>query len=245
MKNSNSVKITGMILVTVVVLFLISLIVYFQIKPSQTVASNGIAVVKAVPDLVSVYFNVETEGETAKEAKDKNAEIVDKVITGLVKLGLERKDIVTENFNVYPNYVYRNNEQKQEGYKAVHSLKVKLDADSNLIGDVIDAGVDNEADIGYINFELSQELQNKYKAEALQKATEDARFKAEGIANGLGKSLGKVVSISTSDFDYYPWRLYEASGVETDVAMAKEATTNIQPGERDISGRVSVVFALK
>ena len=246
-KMDNSVKITLIISVVVISLVLIGILVYFQIKPGQTVSSLGIAVVKATPDLVSVYFNVDTEGETSKEANDKNAEIVDDAITSLVKLGFERKEITTENFNIYPEYNWRSGTQEITGYRATHTLKVKFSTDkTDKIGDAIDAGVNAGAGISYINFELSQELQNQYKAEALQKATEDARVKAGGIAEGLGKSLGRVVSVSSSEFGYYPWPIYRNDmGGVTATSEAKAATTNIQPGEQEISGQVSVVFALR
>jgi hypothetical protein len=242
----NSVKVTAMILGTIVILALIGVAVYFQIKPSQTVNVQGLAEVKAVPDKVAIYFSVITEGETSKEANDKNAEIVDNAITELVKLGFERKEITTENFNIYPKYSWSNRKQEIIGYQASHTLKVEFSSDkTDKIGDAIDAGVNAGAGISYINFELSLDKQNEYKKTALEQATLDARSKAEGIASGLGKNVGRVVSISSSDFGYYPWRLYEAAGVEGDIAMAKEATTNIQPGEQTISAQVVVVYALK
>ena len=39
-------------------------------------------------------------------------------------------------------------------------------------------------------------------AEALQKAAEDAKEKAEAIALGLDRKLGGIVSTSSSDFNY-------------------------------------------
>ena len=171
--------------------------------------------------------------------------IRDSVTTALIKLGLDRKDITTENFNVYPNYVWKNGERKQEGYKASHRIRVQLKDDKmDDVGEVIDAGVDNGAGISYINFELSQDLQNKYKKQALEQATKDARSKAEGIASGLGKKLGRVISITSQEFNYYPWRVYEAVG-EASIKEAKSAVTEIQPGEQEISGRVSIVYALR
>jgi uncharacterized protein YggE len=239
----SSVKITLIIVSAVILLALIGVAVYLQGRAGNTMDVQGIAQIKAVPDLVSVYFSVDTNASTAKEAKDKNAEIVDAMTTALVKEGLERKDIVTENFNVYPEYTWENNRQEFKGYRAVHNIKVQLSTDkTDKIGEVIDAGVDSGAGISYINFELSQEKQNEYKAEALKQATEDARIKAESIAEGLGKRVGRVVSVSSSEFDYYPWPIYEYAG--GGVAEAKAATTNIQPGEQDITGRVSVVFKI-
>ncbi len=247
----NSIKITAMILGTVIVLSLLGVYLYSQMSPSMTntVNANGQATVKVTPDVATVYFNVEAKAPTATEAKDKNAEIVDQVITALVKKGFERKQIETQNFNVYKDTQWINGQSVDKGYIATHSIRVELPtSDSDKIGSVIDAGVDAGAQISYINFELSQALQNQYKAQALNLATQDARVKAEAIASGLGKKLGRVVSTSTSDFNYQPWRLYDsagasANGMET-ASMAKEAATNIQPGQQEVFGSVSVVYKL-
>jgi len=240
-----SVQITLIIAAAIVVVALVGLSIFDQSSPSNTVNVNGQATVKAEPDLVSVYFNVETTGSDAVEAKDKNAEIVDDVLTGLIKLGLERKQITTENFNVYPEYDWTYSSQKLKGYKATHSIRVELASDEiDKAGNVIDAGVDAGALISYMNFELSQEKQNEYKAEALSLATQDAKIKAEAIASGLGKKLGGIVSTSDSSFDYYPWRLYEAVGGSASAESAK-AATNIQPGEEEINARVSVIYKLR
>ncbi len=240
-----SVKVTLIIAVTAILIVLIGVFAYFQAKPSTTISVNGDAVIKVMPDLVTVYFNVDTNGASAREAEDKNAEIVDNILTELIKLGFERKEIQTQNFAVYPDYSWEDGTQKLIGYKATHSMKVQISAeDIEKAGDVIDAVVDADALVNFINFELKQETQNQYKAEALKQATEDARIKAESIAQGLGKSLGSIVSISDSSFDYYPWPIYASGGIK-DVAAVREASTSIQPGEQQVAARVSIVYRLR
>jgi len=242
-----SVKITSIIVGAILVVALVAGLIYWNVNaPKNVLEVNGQSVVKAMPDIVSVYFIVETLGADAQTAKNNNSAIVDEVITNLVKIGLERKDITTQNFNIYEDVVWENNRQRSRGFKAVHSLRVQLASEKlSMVGDVIDAGVDGGAMINYINFELSQEKENEYKALAYKNAAEDARIKAESIATGLGKSIDEnPVSVSVQEFGYSPWPVYETMGVMGDVAMAKEAVTNIQPGEKEISGNVMVVFRL-
>jgi len=240
-----SVKITLIIVSTVVFLVLFGTYIMFQVSPTKTVTANGQATIKAVPDFVTVYFNVQTEGKTAQEAKDANNVILDKTTNALIAAGFKKDELITENFNVYPQYDWRNNENVLNGYQATHSLKLEIPiADSDKIGEAIDAGVNAGSLISYINFELSPESQNKYKAEALQKSAEDARIKAEAIATGLDKKLGGIVSTSSSDFYYTPWNLYASSGA-SDVAMAKEAVTSVQPGNQDISASITVTYKLR
>lgn len=242
-----SVQKTFIITAGIVVVLLTGILVYSNFSSGNTVTGNGQATIKVVPDLVSVYFNVDTKANTSSEATSKNAEIVDKLIAELVSEGLEKDEIQTMNLNVYPIYDQVNGQEISRGFRATHSLKVELPtSDSGKIGDVIDAGVNAGAGISYINFELSQEKQNDYKAQALKSATEDAKIKAQAIVSGLGKNLGRLVSVSDTSFNYYPWPLYtSAEGTTMDASAAKTATTNISPGEQEVTSSVTAVFKIR
>lgn len=242
-----SIKITLIIVSAVIFLALIAGYLIFQVMPTNTVSANGEATIKAMPDLVSVYFSIQTEGKTAQEAKDENSEILENVVSELIKQGFERKEIVTENFNVYPEYNWINNKQQLIGYTSTRSLKLEIAIeDYEKIGEVIDAGVNAGALVNYINFELTQESQNMYKAEALKLSAEDAKTKAGAIAEGLGKKLGRLVSTSSSDFYYAPWNVYSSDLARAeDVGLAKQAVIDIQPGERETSARISVTYKLR
>ncbi len=247
---SNSIKITAMALGTVVFIVLVAVYLVMWFSPSQTVTATGEATISATPDIVGLYFIAETKADSMEEAKDKNAEIVENLKDSLVALGLDGNSVTTSNYNVGEYYEWKNNQRIFKGYKATHNLRIELSSDdTELIGDVIDAGINADAGLSYINFELSPGLQNEYKAQATLLASQDAKGKAENIAIGLGQRLGRIVSVSESNFGYYPWRAY--SGVidkvmEEDMILeAKSVATNIQPGEQDISSSVSVVYKLK
>jgi uncharacterized protein YggE len=120
----------------------------------------------------------------------------------------------------------------------------------NKVSKVVDAAVKAEAGISYINFELSPESQNDYKAQALKQASEDAMIKAESIASGFDKEVGRLLSVQTSDFGYYPWNVYAARSaggmyMEEDAVMAKQVATTIQPGEEEIYASISATFQIK
>ena len=243
MKMEKSVQ-TNLIIVAGVVI--LALILINSLNPSyeNTISVAGVSSVKAMPDIVGVYFSVDTQGTTANEAGDKNSKIVKNLTDSLIALGFEEGDIQTQSYNIYPEYDYRTGTGKITGYKATHSLKVEISAnESEKIGDVIDSGVDAGAGIGYINFELSQENQNKYKAEAMKLAALDATSKARGVAEGLGKKLGSLVSVSIDDYNYIPWLARDFAGVPA--AEAKAAATNIVPSEQEISARVTAVFKIR
>ena len=215
----------------------------------ETISVNGQSVVKATPNLVGIYFNIETNADTSESAVTKNSEILKILKSSLIVLNIPEDKITTESFNVYPDYIYTNTGRKDNGYKASHQIKIQLSTDdTNQIGEIIDAGVRAGAGISYINFELSQEIQNDYKSEALKLAAQDARIKAESVAEGFDKELGKLVSTRVDNYNYYPWEIYTAdAGVSSTVSaeMAKSTVVDIQPGEREISASVTAVYRFR
>ena len=232
--------ITGGVLVAVLLgIWYMSNFVY-----AKTILSYGTATIDVLPDFISVYFSVDTRGTSADEASDRNAEIVEKMKSSLSSAGINEDEIKTQGFSVYPNYDYFESSQRIIGYSATHSLKVKIDVDEkNKIGSVIDAGIGAGAGISYINYELNEDNQNKYKIDAIKKATEDARLKAEALAEGSGSSLGSLVSISTNDFGYVPWLAASEDAVKG--SSGAEIATSITPSEQEISATVTAVFRIR
>jgi uncharacterized protein YggE len=243
MKINNSVMITGIIVIGVII---ISFIGFRALNPSNenTITSQGFANIDVLPDLIVVYFSVQTEAATAEESSDKNSEIVDDLKTSLMALGFDDSEIQTQSFSVNPKYSYSGSTQRIIGYMTTHSIKVEvLMQEREKAGEVIDAGINSGAGISFINYELTEENQNMYKVEAIKLATEDATSKAEALAEGAGQSLGKLVSISTSDFGYRPWLAVS----EAEVAVADsgdEIATQITPSEQEISASVTAVFKI-
>src|SRR3989344_1894737 len=244
-----SVKITLIIAATVLILGILGFIAFDSVvSPSNTMAVQGSSVLKVLPDTTSVGFSIQTSAKTAEAAKSNNSVIFENLIAKLAIAGFDRRDLKTESFNIYPEYDYRyDGSNKIKGYIVQQNLKIELNSDkAEEVGKAIEAG----ALISYINFELSKDAENSYKVQALEKATQDARTKAEAVARGLGKKVGGLVSVSVSEFNYYPWPIYTAStGIAYDenVAAAKEAagSTSINPSEREVTAMVSVTFKIK
>lgn len=245
-KMHNSIKITWIIVIAVIILSLAGMWFYqSNFSTANTISVNGQATEKVTPDLITIYFNVETKGTISKEADDANSVIVNKLQTAIVSLGFSEDEIKTQNYNIYPNYNY--NTGTTSGYKATHSLIVKFSTDKkNKIASVIDAGANAGAGISYINFELSPTLEQQYKAQAIQTAAEDAKVKAGAIAQGFNKKLGRLVSVSLDSFNYMPFRVYDssASGSVPSAEGAKTAVAGITPSEQDVTAYVTAIYRL-
>lgn len=246
-KENNAIVITSIISGVVLLIAAIALFA-FQSPSSNVITVQGVSSIKATPDLITVYYNIETEGNTSAQAKDANTLVYNKLVDALVAQGFKESDLKTESFNIYPNTYWNGEKEKQDGYKASHSLKLELSTEQlDKLTYAIDAGANAGAGISYINFELTQKSQNKYKAQALQLAAQDAQIKADSVAKGFNKKTGKLVSVQVSEFGYYPWNIYtsRAGGVAEDAALAKESTMSIQPSEQEISASISATFKLQ
>ena len=246
-----AVQITLIIVSAVIFLALMGLFTLYPTLPeTNTVKGNGQASIDVNPDLVGVYFNIQTKANSSQEAAQKNSERTDQLITNLIKEGFEKSEIQTQNYNIRQEYEWTESEGRvPKGFVASHQIVVKMpSSQTDKIGSVIDAGVDANATINYINFELTTESQNAYKAEAIKLAAQDAKTKAEAIAKGLDKDLGKLVSVQQNEFYYQPWRAYsiaEGAAASDDAQIKENIQTSIQPSEKEISASVTAIFKLK
>ncbi|MEM3074407.1 MAG: SIMPL domain-containing protein [Candidatus Pacearchaeota archaeon] len=216
----------------------------------NTISVSGNSEITAKPEFTSIYVNIETSDKSAQQSQEKNSEISNKIIDLLEDSGFKKGDIETINFNVYEDYDWTQGGRIFKGYKTIHTLKIKVE-DIKLAGIVIDKAVESGGIINSIQFEISKEKENSLKAEALEKATLDAKNKAEAIAKGSGGKLGKLISINTNEYNYIPFVAYEksaslgsGSGVNN-IDEAKRAAVQISEKTLTITANVQAVYKIK
>ncbi len=247
-KENNAIVVTSIIAGVVLVIALVALFTFQGLVShgDDTLTVQGTSTLKVMPDVVSVHFTIQTNGSTSAEANDANSKIYDALKTALIRDGVESSKIGTENFNVYPNsyYDYQKGKTINNGFVAVHSVKIEFSAnETDRLSLIVDDGINAGAGVSYINFELSPVLESQYKAQALEEASQDAKIKADAVAKGFGKNAGKLVSVSVNNYNYMPWVMYSASGVGNN-AEAKTAAADISPTTQDITASVSATYRL-
>jgi len=249
-KENHAIAITSIIAGSIVLVALLTLFVFIPLTSttSNTMTVQGMSTIKVTPDLVAVFFNIQTNGTTSADANTANTAIYNQLKTSLISLGFTDSQIGTDSYSIYPNIIYdTTGRSTNNGYIAMHSVKLEFAAnDTTKLSSVIDAGTSAGAGVSTINFELSQALQNQYKAQALQAASQDAKTKADAVAAGFGKTTGALVSVSVDNFNYYPWPIYASSGssVSAQNAGAKAATMNLAPTSQDVTASVSATYKL-
>ncbi len=215
----------------------------------SVVTTSGTATVKVDPDKVTVTIGVDTDGATAEEAAQKNAELMAKVIAALKALGITDDQISTNWYSVYPTYEYRSPpcieiypqppdcapKNEITGYRASNSLSVTLDADED-VGKVIDATVAAGANnVSGAYFFVSDERQQEIRDSLIEKAITNARSRADKAADAVDMNVSGVKSINLNDV-FFPV-FYKDFAAE-----ANGASTPILPGQQQISMTVQVTF---
>ena len=207
----------------------------------STIRVTATGEARATPDRAWADFGVETEGATAQAAAAENAARMERIVAALVRAGVERANIQTSGYNVFPVYAETPRgvgEPQIRGYRVANTVSAQTD-DVRGTGTLIDAALSAGANrVNGVRFGLRNPEQAR--AEAMRDALRRARAEAEVISGGLGVRLGRVLDASTASTPtVYPvMRRMEA-------AMADVASTPIEPGQQDVSAQITVVYAIE
>ena len=205
---------------------------------ANTVTASGAGTTQAVPDTAEMSFGVTTLSANAKLALDEAAKSAAQIASALKKQGIADEDIQTQDVSVYPQTVDQDGKQVITGYQASLSVRVKV-RDIAKLGEVISAANAAGAnDISGPTFTIDDPA--PARAKAIDEAVADARKSAEAMAKAAGKSVGDVLSMSSSDVGMVPGPMFSTS----DMAGAAKSVP-IEPGQLDVSASVVVVFELK
>jgi len=225
---------------------IIVITIYFFYTSGPKISVNGSSEITAKPDMISIYVISQARNASSSIAQEKVIGISEKFVTELEELGISEEDIELSNYNVYEDFDWSSSSRKSLGYVASQSITVKLE-DFNLTFSVIKSATTAGALVSGINYELSQEKQSEYKAQANKKAGEDAKMKAESLAAGFGRRIGRLVSVESQEFNYYPYPLYaKAEGaVSVDSnAQAERAIVGVSPSDLKVSSSILASYTM-
>ena len=205
---------------------------------ANTVTASGLGTTQAAPDTAEMSFGVTTMSSNAKSALDDASKSAEQIASAVKKQGIAGEDIQTRDVSVYPQTVDQDGKQVITGYQASLSVQVKV-RDIAKLGEIISAANAAGAnDISGPTFTIDDPT--PARAKAIDEAVADARKSAEAMATAAGKSVGEVLSMSSSDVGLVPGPMYSTSDM---AGAAREVP--IEPGQLDITASVVVVFELK
>jgi uncharacterized protein YggE len=202
-----------------------------------TIQVTGTGSVQAKPDTASISIGVSTEDGNAQNAVSRNNAATAKVISELEAAAIEKKDLKTSNFSVYPQYRTEGSDKHPiVTYRASNTVTVTVH-NLDKVGDILTKAV--AAGSNQISGPIFSVLDpEKYLAEARKKAVENAIAKASAYANAAGLKLGSILSM-----------VEEGAAAPVTPRSASFSTAAapvpVEAGEESIQARILLVVELK
>lgn len=196
------------------------------------ISVSASASIEVAPDTATISFDVNGKGSTAAEATSAAAQKMDAVRHNLLGCNILSNDITTSSYTLYPDTDVKG---KVTGYTASNSVRIKL-KDIQKLGSVIDkisvAGIDS---INDIDFSISN--RDMYRNTLLAQATQNARQQAAVVANAGGRTLGKLLSASITNYSGGSGRAFANYKL---MAAADNAAVETSIAAQDITIKASV-----
>jgi uncharacterized protein YggE len=204
---------------------------------SANITVTGTGKITYTPDIAYITVGASSEGKTAAEAWQKNADVVKKIFDALKKLGLDPKDMMTSNVGVQARYHHPKDEPPVLlGYTASYTLTItvrKLDQIGVVLDQAVESGANRDVSIRF-GCSNPEKLLDQARARAVAEARKKARLYVEGAGGVLGQ-VQKIV-----EGTYSPWRQVRFE------YMAKSAPGSlpIAAGEQELSISVTVTYSI-
>lgn len=202
---------------------------------------SGSGEIKLVPDIATVSIQVRTYNEKPAAAQAENSAIMDAVIEAVKAAGVKDADIATDNVSLNERYNYKKTPAVVVGYDMVTSIKITIrdiDAVGKVLSDAIAAGA-----TGTYGLTLTVSDSSAAYQQALKAAIDDAKGKAQAIAEALGVTLKPIPSaVNEQSSSYTPNAAYDMRTASA--AEDANADVSISPGELTVEAQVSIEYEI-
>jgi len=218
----------------------------------NSISVNGEGEAVAIPDIATFSFSVSLDAKVVSDAQKQVTEKMNSILSELKAIGIEEKDIKTSDYSIWPKYSYEPTicsptycpptRQREDGYTVSHGVSVKVRKTEDVGKAFALVGDKGATNLSGISFTVDDE--EKVLDEARAKAINDAKKKAEMLADELGVRLVRVVSyydnIGGGPMPYY------AEGMGGDmVKTSASSAPSIPIGENKVVMNVTVVYEIR
>ena len=205
-------------------------------QDAGTVSVSGYAEEQITPDTAYITIGMTTDGKTSEEARMKNNAVINEVQQAALAMGIEKKDMKTRGYNVYPTY---GSNQKITGYSVSNNLELKVsdfDLIPRLIARASQVGANEVHGVRFTN-----EHADTLRSNLIKQAVYNGRQTAQAVAEATGHRLGDVKSITVAGNS----PSYAGMQLMSLRAAAKDEATPVEPGTNTLSESVEVVYYLQ
>lgn len=204
------------------------------------VSVQGEAKVEVVPDQLAVQFSVT---QTAGEVTDATGSVNRRTAAALQAArdaGVLDEDLRALAVSVQPQWDWRAGEQTFRGHQAMRVVRMMvrdIDAWPALLNALVEAGVDRVDSV-----EPSHSNQQMIARQALRTAVEDARARADVLADAAGSEIADVYSMAETGRNY---TVAERSEVRMQAMASSAPEDAFEPGMITLTTNVQATFRLR
>jgi uncharacterized protein YggE len=214
------------------------------IADRNTISVQGSGKAEGTPDMASVTLGVAVTDPNLGFAINEAHRVNEQINESLLAQGLGEKDIQTSMYNIWREDVYSRETGEPTGQVLYHveiNLLVNVRDIANM-GTILDAALNAGANTVYgIQFGLEDTA--ALEAEARERAIEDLQNRAAQLAEGMGYTLGDLISVGEGIYGY-PAPMVTL-GLKGDVAgMGGGGAPSIQPGSSTVSVELNALYEL-
>ena len=212
--------------------------------PLPLISTSGNAVIRVVPDVVDVRFEVEIRNADLTLARQEQTERTIKVLAALRALGVAENDLQSSHIQISPNYTENRVEtEKVRFYSVTQSVACTLH-DLRKLPDLIAGAVSAGAtSVERANFRTSE--LPKHRADARAKAIHAAKEKAIALAGELGAKVGKPYTITENGGSEWSGAMLTANVISQPIFDQGVASPTFAPGTITVSETINVSFILE
>lgn len=218
------------LIITIIILFAPKVNLCAQTQSGQIIV-QGKATSSVNPNVAKVNFSIQTTNSNINEATTQNNNILSTITNYLTSINIEKQDIVTKNYYIYPKYNYSEKEEKFVGFVVDNSIEFKTSQLKNLaevISKITSLGANRLNGVNF-SYNDTQSLYEKTLKEALNNATHKAQ-----ILSNKELTISKIVEKNVNINDVY---------TDTALILAKSNSQSIFEGMVVVEACVEVTFA--
>lgn len=207
---------------------------------ADTITVTGFGKARANPNRASVSVGVNVADEDITRAVEESNEIIARITEAVKGLGVEEADIQTINFSIWGEEQWdpETGQRKEERlYRIDSTIQINVN-DVEKIGELLEVSIASGANNVYgLSFGIQDP--SSLAADARVGALDDARQRAEQVAQELGVTLGEVQSaVEVSGASVMPF--FETAGF----GMGGGGEPPISEGSMTVTLSMEVTFKI-
>jgi uncharacterized protein YggE len=224
----------------------------------RTIHVKGVAILKQIPELISVTINLKTESKDYGNCHDKLMATLRNAKEIFSNNGINKDLVKTNEFRVSENKTYKNGEEIKLGFIGSVSLSIDTIYSVEFTKKLLPALRTDSISLSYsILFKLSESQKDILRKKAISQAIHDAMGKALLMAESAQVRLDKIKSIVYKDDNFvsaandndlikeYSWNqdvLIRGVGYGT---LNNTQTKDFNPKEIKIVKAVEIEYSIK